>query len=216
MSFIQYCSPALSGFRNFVKQNRTILTLNFITDYIMKKILLTISMAALAITACQNQTEDYSWVKKGIDTASQQLKWTAEEIKGTGMLPRSIRVGYDMDFLERQVLQSLVGLVEVEIGDPDIGQFGLHRLLDGRAAARDVALEAEEMDLGVEGGRLHEEAALAASDLEDEPSLIEGVGGVDGTRGEGRVGVDVGRRPALVAASHLERAAFPRASIAWA
>ena len=64
----------------------------------MKRILLTISMAALAITACQNQTEDYTWVKNGIDTASQQLKWTAEEIKGTGMLPRSIRVGYDMDF----------------------------------------------------------------------------------------------------------------------
>ena len=69
----------------------------------MKRILLTISMAALAITACQNQTEDYAWVKNGIDTASQQLKRTAEEIKGTGMLPRSIRVGYDMDFLERQL-----------------------------------------------------------------------------------------------------------------
>ena len=63
----------------------------------MKRILLTISMAALAITACQNQTEDYAWVKNGIDTASQQLKWTAEEIKGTGMLYRHRLAAAQMD-----------------------------------------------------------------------------------------------------------------------
>ena len=128
MSFIQYCSPALSGFRNFVKQNRTILTLNFITDYIMKRILLTISMAALAITACQNQTEDYAWVKNGIDTASQQLKWTAEEIKGTGMLPRSIRVGYDMDFLERQLERDRSTFADSLRAIPAPGQEGQRRL----------------------------------------------------------------------------------------
>ena len=51
----------------------------------MKRILLTFAAAALVFTACRTGNEDYSWVKKGIDTASAQLKFTAEEIKGTGI-----------------------------------------------------------------------------------------------------------------------------------
>ena len=94
----------------------------------MKRILLTISMAALAITACQNQTEDYAWVKNGIDTASQQLKRTAEEIKGTGMLPRSIRVGYDMDFLERQLERDRSTFADSLRAIPAPGQEGQRRL----------------------------------------------------------------------------------------
>lgn len=41
--------------------------------------------------------------KKGLDVASAQLELTAEEISSTNMLPRSIRTGYDMNFLCRQL-----------------------------------------------------------------------------------------------------------------
>ena len=55
---------------------------------------------SIALASCQTTPkEDYSWIKKGLDVASAQLQLTAEEIDGTGKLPRSIRTGYDMDFL---------------------------------------------------------------------------------------------------------------------
>lgn len=62
-------------------------------------------LAAIALLwSCQQAPkEDYGWIKKGIDVASVQLKQTAREIDGIGALPRSIRTGYDMDFLVRQL-----------------------------------------------------------------------------------------------------------------
>ena len=42
-------------------------------------------------------------MKKGIDAASYQMKFTTEEIADSGKLPRSIWTGYDMDFLCRQL-----------------------------------------------------------------------------------------------------------------
>ena len=70
----------------------------------MKKNILFLVLLALAFTACQNKpTEDFSWIKNSLDRASEQLLMTAEEISGKGQLPRSIRVGYDMEFLESQL-----------------------------------------------------------------------------------------------------------------
>ena len=94
----------------------------------MKRILLTFAAAALVFTACQTGNEDYSWVKKGIDTASAQLKLTAEEIKGTGMLPRSIRSGYDLDFLERQLERDRSTFIDSLRAQPAPGQEGQRRL----------------------------------------------------------------------------------------
>ena len=65
----------------------------------MKKKLVLFASVAIALASCQTTPkEDYSWIKKGLDVASAQLHLTAEEIDGTGQLPRSIRTGYDMDF----------------------------------------------------------------------------------------------------------------------
>ena len=70
----------------------------------MKKKLVLFASVAIALASCQTTPkEDYSWIKKGLDVASAQLHLTAEEIDGTGQLPRSIRTGYDMDFLCRQL-----------------------------------------------------------------------------------------------------------------
>ena len=62
----------------------------------MKKKLVLFASVAIALASCQTTPkEDYSWIKKGLDVASAQLQLTAEEIDGTGKLPRSIRTGYD-------------------------------------------------------------------------------------------------------------------------
>ncbi len=63
-----------------------------------------IIMASLSIVAlCACSTENYSWVKTGIDRARHQLMLTAGEIDGTGKIPRSIWVGYDFDKLQEQL-----------------------------------------------------------------------------------------------------------------
>ena len=67
----------------------------------MKRYLILLASALIALNACQ--TEDYSWVKIGIDRASHQLLLTAERIDGTGNMPRSIWSGYDLDMLSYQL-----------------------------------------------------------------------------------------------------------------
>lgn len=69
----------------------------------MKKKLVLLALSVLTLASCQQPKEDYSWIKKGLDVASAQLQLTAAEIDTTQMLPRSIRTGYDMDFLCRQL-----------------------------------------------------------------------------------------------------------------
>ena len=62
-----------------------------------KNLILCASLALLTFAACkQTPKEDYGWLKKGIDAASYQMKFTTEEIADSGKLPRSIWTGYDM------------------------------------------------------------------------------------------------------------------------
>lgn len=69
-----------------------------------KNLILCFSMALLSLASCtQAPKEDYSWIKKGIDAASYQLKFTAAEIADSAKLPRSIWSGYDLDFLCKQL-----------------------------------------------------------------------------------------------------------------
>ena len=69
-----------------------------------KNLILCASLALLVFASCkQTPKEDYGWIKNGIDAASFQLKMTAEEIADSAKLPRSIWVGYDMDFLCSQL-----------------------------------------------------------------------------------------------------------------
>lgn len=69
-----------------------------------KNLILCASMALLSLASCtQAPKEDYGWIKKGIDAASYQLKFTANEIADSAKLPRSIWSGYDMEFLCKQL-----------------------------------------------------------------------------------------------------------------
>ena len=95
----------------------------------MKKKLVLFASVAIALASCQTTPkEDYSWIKKGLDVASAQLQLTAEEIDGTGKLPRSIRTGYDMDFLCRQLERDPSTFQDSLRPQPTAEQMGKRRL----------------------------------------------------------------------------------------
>ena len=84
---------------------------------------------SIALASCQTTPkEDYSWIKKGLDVASAQLQLSAEEVSGTGMLPRSIRTGYDMDFLCRQLERDSSTFKDSLRAQPTADQLGKRRL----------------------------------------------------------------------------------------
>lgn len=95
----------------------------------MKKNLVLLALGALTFVSCQTQPkEDYSWIKKGLDAASAQLQLTAEEISSTNMLPRSIRTGYDMNFLCRQLERDSLTFKDSLRAQPTADQLGKRRL----------------------------------------------------------------------------------------
>ena len=84
---------------------------------------------SIALASCQTTPkEDYSWIKKGLDAASAQLQLTAEEISSTNMLPRSIRTGYDMNFLCRQLERDSLTFKDSLRAQPTADQLGKRRL----------------------------------------------------------------------------------------
>lgn len=62
-----------------------------------------ISAAVVLAAASCGKTDEYSWVRNAVDTAEKQLMLTAEEIRESGCIPRSIWTDYDMDMLCRQL-----------------------------------------------------------------------------------------------------------------
>ena len=59
----------------------------------------------IGLTGCKNTpAPQEAWMSNALDAASYQLKLTAEELSGTGKLPRSIYSGYDVNFLDTQTL----------------------------------------------------------------------------------------------------------------
>ena len=58
----------------------------------------------IGLTGCKNTpAPQEAWMSNALDAASYQLKLTAEELSGTGKLPRSIYSGYDVNFLDTQL-----------------------------------------------------------------------------------------------------------------
>lgn len=95
-----------------------------------RALLLSVALA-IALTACKtNEKEDYRWVKKGLDVASEQLLAAAKEAEGTGKLPRSVWVGYDPGFLERQTGCTFAELEDSLRPIPPADMIGKTRLCD--------------------------------------------------------------------------------------
>ena len=88
------------------------------------------SAAMLAGVSCQQGNEDYGWLKNGIDTSVSQLLLTADEIEDTGMMPRSIWVGYDLDFLGWQLGADPMTFKDSLRAHPAATKIGKRRLCD--------------------------------------------------------------------------------------
>ncbi len=69
-----------------------------------KELLFACSAAAILFASCtEKKPAQYGWLKEGIDVATHQLMFTAEEIADSAKLPRSIWVGHDLAFLDSQL-----------------------------------------------------------------------------------------------------------------
>lgn len=84
----------------------------------------TVSTAVLA--GCSK--EDYGWLKTGVERAQHQLMLTAQEIDGTGMLPRSIWSGYDLDMLSCQLGKDTSVFKDSLRAHPSAEKLGKRRL----------------------------------------------------------------------------------------
>lgn len=98
----------------------------------MKKRILTGIATLMLLASCQSgqKMSDYPWLEKGIETAEKQLLATAKEVKPTGMQPRSIRTGYTMDFLCRQLERDSTTFKDSLRQNPPKDQLGQRRLCD--------------------------------------------------------------------------------------
>ena len=92
----------------------------------LKKIIIATGISALALSACK--TEDYQWIKTGVERAQHQLMLTASELEGTGKLPRSIWVGYDFAKLQEQLEKEI--LVDSLRPQPAAEKLGRRRVCD--------------------------------------------------------------------------------------
>lgn len=59
---------------------------------------LNLFFSGILITACQSVSNNDEWVDKALDVASCQLKLTANELKDSTVMPRSLWTGYDVAF----------------------------------------------------------------------------------------------------------------------
>lgn len=91
----------------------------------IRNIIIAISLTVLASGCCK---DDYSWIKTGVERAQHQLMLTASEIDSTGMLPRSIWVGYDLDMLCYQLNKNKETFKDSLRAQPAAEKLGTRRL----------------------------------------------------------------------------------------
>ncbi|WP_183308140.1 DUF4995 domain-containing protein [Dysgonomonas hofstadii] len=84
-----------------------------------------------AMVSCNNKSkEDHSWIKKSIDVSVAQLDMTAREISDSAKIPRSIWVGYDTEFLCKQLEKDYSAFKDSLRPNPNSNRLGQRRLAD--------------------------------------------------------------------------------------
>lgn len=93
------------------------------------KTTLTICICLLTLASCDKKPqEDYKWLKNSIDVSVSQLELTAKEIADSAKMPRSIWVGYDIDFLCKQMETDITAFKDSLRPNPSSEKIGTRRL----------------------------------------------------------------------------------------
>lgn len=89
-----------------------------------KKLLLCIALGT-ALAACSgSQKKEVDWKKNVLDVAVCQLKTTAEELTDSALFPRSVWIGYKLDFLIEQMEQPLENFQDSLCANPATDKLG--------------------------------------------------------------------------------------------
>ena len=85
------------------------------------------AVAALVIS-CNNKTPE--WVGTALESSTQQLLSTADELRDSGRFPRSIWSGWDIEFLAEQIGPSVYAKVDSLRPQPSADKLGKLRTCD--------------------------------------------------------------------------------------
>ena len=85
------------------------------------------AVAALVIS-CHNKTQE--WVGTALESSTQQLLSTADELRDSGRFPRSIWSGWDIEFLAEQIGPAVYAKVDSLRPQPSADKLGKLRTCD--------------------------------------------------------------------------------------
>lgn len=85
------------------------------------------AVAALVIS-CNNKTQE--WVGTALESSTQQLLSTADELRDSGRFPRSIWSGWDIEFLAEQIGPAVYAKVDSLRPQPSADKLGKLRTCD--------------------------------------------------------------------------------------
>lgn len=111
--------------RNGGQKTKTYIRDNKIT--INMRTVLNLILAGALITSCQSVSGGEEWVRHTLDVVSNQLMLTANELKDSTVMPRSLWTGYEVSFLERQMERDDSTFVDSLWANPPREKWGTRR-----------------------------------------------------------------------------------------
>lgn len=91
------------------------------------KFFLNLFLSGIFLSSCQSNVNNEKWVCDALDVASYQLKFTAQELKDSVVMPRSLWTGYDVSFLESQLERDASTFADSLWANPPKEKLGTRR-----------------------------------------------------------------------------------------
>lgn len=88
---------------------------------------LNLFLSGIFLSSCQSNVNNEKWVCDALDVASYQLKFTAQELKDSVVMPRSLWTGYDVSFLESQLERDAPTFADSLWANPPKEKLGTRR-----------------------------------------------------------------------------------------
>lgn len=88
---------------------------------------LNLFLSGIFLLSCQSNVNNEKWVCDALDVASYQLKFTAQELKDSVVMPRSLWTGYDVSFLESQLERDASTFADSLWANPPKEKLGTRR-----------------------------------------------------------------------------------------